>query len=528
MLRPVIHLTDSWTRAEAGYSVRTHPGQPFPSGDRVSVESWRDPVSAVLTDETKVTLTVDHLRSWPLFFAMREDQVHISDSIELLRRQIGPVEISDANRVEFLHGGYVAGAETLFTGVSQVPCGTTVEIDLGTGAVESTLYRRMQIGHGKVDDPAEFTHRFEDAAVASLVRTTERARGRRLVIPLSAGLDSRLLATLLVRLGYPRVLAFTYGLPTNTEARISQEVARRLGIEWHFVPYEPEWVRREWNSPSSREFLAEGWSGSALPHIQDYLALRELRRLGIVDAADIIVPGHTIVDDGHDAGFRGRPIVGRDELITALVRSHYSLQGSAVPASTRSRVREKMVASFKECGFDGSPASVMEASSWWVQRERQAKYINNSVRVYECLDLEWDLPLHSRDTWDAYEQGSYRQLLSRWWYQEWINRVFREVTGTDDMSVTKVSPPDPRRERVTAARRIADAAGISEAHRRLMRTQVQMVHPMAFEAFVSGVPHTKLAASLLRGRTLMGYYTEQFLEDRWVAGTSLFSNAPAT
>jgi asparagine synthase (glutamine-hydrolysing) len=60
------------------------------------------------------------------------------------------------------------------------------------------------------------------------------------VVPLSGGLDSRIIVAMLKRLGVEDVICFTYGKKGNREAEISRQVAEALGYRWYFVEYTKE------------------------------------------------------------------------------------------------------------------------------------------------------------------------------------------------------------------------------------------------------------------------------------------------
>ena len=62
-----------------------------------------------------------------------------------------------------------------------------------------------------------------------------KANGRTIAIPLSAGLDSRLIASGLKHLNYNNVKCFSYGLKNNFESNASKSIANKLKYDWGFV-----------------------------------------------------------------------------------------------------------------------------------------------------------------------------------------------------------------------------------------------------------------------------------------------------
>ena len=183
---------------------------------------------------------------------------------------------------EFLHIGFVLGDRSCSAGSTRCRpaplCGST----------EPPVLSPRQLGAGSTcgpdfDSVDSFTQAFAEALDAAMAQLYERADGRVIALPLSAGLDSRLLAALLARDRYPNVMTFTYGLPGNADAQASARIAESLGLPWRQVSHTPEQLRLAWTDPSTESFLREASGSASLPH-QDWYAMRALtraaRRLG--------------------------------------------------------------------------------------------------------------------------------------------------------------------------------------------------------------------------------------------------------
>ena len=187
-------------------------------------------------------------------------------------------------------------------------------------------------------------------------RLVDYAGGRQIAVPLSGGYDSRLIAMLLKELKYDNVVSFTYGTPNNREATVSRAVAEALGFRWEFVPYDKV-LWRELNSvPERDEYnrIASGWV--SLPHIQDWPAVWQLRRLKKIASDAIFVPGHTgdFICGGHiPQSFRQSECARDEDLIREIFDRHYAL---VLPARKR---REKWRQTFAARIFNGQAESLM-------------------------------------------------------------------------------------------------------------------------------------------------------------------------
>lgn len=123
----------------------------------------------------------------------------------------------------FLHVGWVPGTHTLFEDVTCLPGGAEVSLTSEGIQIETTRFRRPPT---PADVLSTATKLFDDAVVAGL------SDGRTPVVPLSGGLDSRLvLAQLLRHLPPEEIITLTFGVPGSLDFDIGNAVAKRAGTK---------------------------------------------------------------------------------------------------------------------------------------------------------------------------------------------------------------------------------------------------------------------------------------------------------
>ncbi|HYD78288.1 MAG TPA: asparagine synthase-related protein [Paucimonas sp.] len=453
-----MHLAGKgWTRSDkhglhlrgtlfAGTAARRSPQEVaglLPDADG-SLTAWRAALAAcngffalVRQAGPQLIAVVDHVRGFPLFYGENAGTVFLSDDAEWVRRELGEQTMDPVARDEFRLTGYVTGGDTLYPKIRQLQAGELLAIDLVRSGSAILAYRYFRYWHAEPaawDEPG-MRRGFDAAVLAAAQRLIDYADGRQIVLPLSGGYDSRLIATLLCRLGYRKVLAFTYGVKGNKEAAYSRQVAHALGLEWHFVEYGDARWRAAWNTEERRHYQrwASGWS--SLPHVQDWAAVRALRGAGVVDADCVFAPGHTCVrrhtgvtveDIAGDAGPRAPASL--ELLVEKILRGHYTRStGKSGPRADFPRWKAR-VADRLERSRIASPLELADAHEKWEWQERQTKFICNSVRVYEFFGCDWWLPL-----WDAefmrYWQGVPLALrIERRWYDDHVRRLYAEQT----------------------------------------------------------------------------------------------------
>lgn len=346
---------------------------------------------------------VDRIRSIPLFYGCREGSAYIvSDDARRVRDFVGASGGNEQTRMEFLLLGYVTGNDTLSPSVRQLRPGEWLQIEATGEGPALKLQRYYRFLHERpCTAPAEdLLPTLDGILVGTFERLVEASQDRTLVVPLSGGLDSRLICVMLKRLGIDRVICYSYGRPGNRESRTSEAVAATLGYRWHFVPYSRKsWA--EWFQSSERKAYYRYCDGlCSLPISQDWPAVWQMMEQGLIPQDSLFVPGHTgdFVSGKHiPRGIYARGAVGQDLLVQEILKKHYTLWDWG---RHQERVEERL-ADRIEAQIGGFPAETPEqaASTFeaWEWQERQAKFIVNSVRAYEFWGYGWSLPFWDRE-----------------------------------------------------------------------------------------------------------------------------------
>ena len=352
---------------------------------------------------------VDRIRSIPLFYTVRGADSWLSDDAGWLRSVVGRSERNTIAEEEFGLTGYVTGRETLDRSIFQITAGSVADFSRPAGSPPSvTRYYRFH--------HTEFTKASRERLIEDLVGVHERVfrrlvgsvGDRTIVVPMSGGYDSRLIGVSLRDLGCRKVICYSYGVPGNWESKISRELADYLGFPWLFVPYSGDrWI--EWSrTPEFERYL--DWAGALAsePHLQDWPAVRTLKLEQRVPADSVFVPGHSgdfLAGSHVPKWFVDAPEISRERLIDTIFRAHYSLW--EWPPRERQRLREAFARRIE--GIVGpigrsTPEEAADLYEWWDLEERQAKFICNSVRVYESFGFDWRLPLFDAELMDFWSR----------------------------------------------------------------------------------------------------------------------------
>lgn len=461
-------------------------------------------------------VAADRTLSRPLYYGKANGNWVITDAIDTFRGLIPWV--CDVRHAEvFPHFGYTLGGNTLIQGISLVGAGAYVI--LGDQSPSSRQYIDYRFSAERDNDSKEYARKFTQALDTVFERVMRSYGKCQFVVPLSGGLDSRLVLSWLKRCGAENILAFSYGR-ANSEAGIAHSVAESLGIDFVQIDYDYETIHSRWKSTDGLAFRDYSWGGFSLPHIQDWEAVRQLRDHDHISKDSVFLPGHTIVGNMHDDWLLQSNATTAD-MYDALASHHGDLQGRASlirhDFSFLETVRDVLVG----VKYDGTPASVQAAIEWFNLRERQAKYINNSMRVYEHFGYRWALPMLDREMWSVWLNGSEQFTSTRDWYRQYVNAAFVDAGGmTIDLY-------DPRRDltkkyiKTAAVQKIARSS-IGPLLDNMRTAMIEGKHPLAFDAF--DPPRTRFSRFMLRARGVsrMGEWANAFLGGYWGDGAELF------
>ncbi|MFQ3787489.1 asparagine synthase-related protein [Halomonas sp. A29] len=406
------------------------------------VDAWRKRMgelngfhALVRRTGNEMVAAVDRIRSIPLFYGVQAGDVYLSDDADWVRQQLDEAHIHDEARADFELAGYVTGQDTLFRRVKQLRAGEALIVsdsDLGLTLSLERYFLFQYYGMSDRDDSRRLI-RLEEIVEEACEQLVKTANGRQIVVPLSGGYDSRLIATLLARCEYPRVLTYAYGHRDNQEAKVSREVAHALGLPWTFVEYSQE----AWNQVAdSDEYWryqqwASGWNGIA--NMQDWLAVKLLTEQGKVEPGSLFVPGHCCVTgfllpSVFEAKRAGR-LMEAGELTEALRQRHFTLNASEEgEALFRERVQPRLALDYPlDEALD--PDEFIRQFVLFGWQERQAKFIVNSVRCFEFFGHDWWMPLYDRDFMAFWQSVPRHWLEHRSGYVTFVENMFTEVSG---------------------------------------------------------------------------------------------------
>ncbi|MFC7239783.1 asparagine synthase-related protein [Saliphagus sp. GCM10025317] len=445
-------IAERFARALEGGASRNQDGDAHLEAVADCANSLEGFFAAVVgLDADQTYLVADGARSIPLWYDAAGSVV--SDRGWAVRDAVDAPRDPVTER-EFLLTRYVTGPDTIWQDVFAVQPGEVVRLessdvdgapdDTGDGDRTVTRHTYREYWPAAETPTAEDEcsgdqleiplARLEAGLQTALDRLEIVAGDRPVVLPLSGGYDSRLLAAALVERGR-EVIGFTFGRSGHPDVEVSREVAAELGIRWEFYPYLRAMWREQYHGEAGRHYREWAFGGDALPFLAEWPAVHGLLEDGRLPEDALYCPGHTVATpserlprfvgeppyapvrravgcgpavDADERGTVDEALETTDPTLEALVEyvleTHYVLWDMDDAVNGPTDDRENIQDAFRERirrGLLGhrdpetisDPATAAAAYERWEWRGRMSTFTNGDCRVYEDAGLGWWLPL---------------------------------------------------------------------------------------------------------------------------------------
>lgn len=461
--------------------------------------------SLVYLDKDKLIASVDIIRSIPLFYFLNEkgDVMKITNSIY----SINSDEIKEIDKDIFKLCAYSIGDKTLLENIKQITAGNYIVIKLNDLKPKIYSYFRFYSNNISLEkfNKDLFLKKLDDMLLASFKKLKKYSNDRQLIVPLSGGYDSRLIVSFLKRLEFTNVKCFSYGVKGNEEAKYSKRIAESLGYEWIFIEYSKEKWEKNWNTCLSDKYIDFASNKSSFPHIQDWLAVKEMREMNIIDDSAIFVPGHCCVTSYITKDLIGKKINGKN-FFTHLKKNHFNL----TPLNKLSILKDSNIL-YRE--IDNiinkyNSQSLVSAIMQYNWEERQSKYIANSVRVYEFFNYSWWLPLWDKGFVNLFINMPDEFRINRDLYILYVNKIYMEASN----SAISLNNPNSPSVFKKILRSIIESLSKDLFHLVLRKYNKKRFnnHSLAFNGLIDEVCFNKC---IDEGYEIIGIYCKKFLED---------------
>lgn len=371
-----------------------------------------------------VFLAVDRMCSIPMLFSIAENTVIASDSAEYIAKH-RKVLIDKDNCYLYQNASFVPGNNTLAKDIFQILPGQAVVIDKQKGTFEYKNYFDYSIRQ----NPLKYSY---DDFVCDAKRIAEKIAKKcaknKVFIPLSSGSDSMFVATVVKLSGIKDITCFTYGKKNAKEKKASRRIAENYGFEWKFIEYKNDTWQEFRQSGELKKYADFAGNLANCVHIQDFPAVSSLLK----DISEneryncVFMPGHTGTIGGGNVKthYFNREKYSTKNRISIYGKKDFNLLNKGKRVIKKCDVIQSHLNSHE--------TDIVEEVSFfqtWDIRERQAKAILPSLRVYEYFGASWFLPMNDALLMENLYGMPLNDRLDKKTYKSYCRKLYSELTG---------------------------------------------------------------------------------------------------
>ena len=369
--------------------------------------------SVIVENEEEIWAVSGHTWSYPVFYCRSNDEVIISDDPEGLLKQIPNPKPDNFSRNYFLLFGVTPGAKTLVEQISQIQPGEIL-------VLKSSEKKSISIfnEYGKTSFQKVSENELYQLILSVFEKYYNYLKDKHILLPLTSGYDSRLLACLLKKFGHEKVLCAMWGRKNNSEKEAAEKVAKQLGFKFGFIDYSKEVASGFTSQPDFYDYIHFAGHLSSMPYLQDYFAVKALKIKQLIGEETIVLPGHPgdFLRGSHlDTGME----TAIDSYLVSKIIDKFS---SSVPLNLKllNEVENFIVKHFL---YDPDLKPWQKFEKWDFQ-DRQCKFISNSNQVYLFSGQQVMMPLFDKQFLEFFSRVPLKQKLGANYYFSTLENKF--------------------------------------------------------------------------------------------------------
>ncbi len=345
-------------------------------------------------------LIVDKIRSTPIFFTKIKNDFFIDYDPKNLVKLMGfDKSINENAKLEISMSGFTVGSKTLFKNLYSLKAGEIVILQ--NNSYEYLQYYKY-FGELIKKCFSEHLEELSEVTLKIFKKMLKQIGDRQIVIPLSAGNDSRLVASILKHLGAKNVKCYSYGTPGNFEAKIAKLISEKLDYEWKFIPLSHKSEKKFYISKDYKDYLDFGETYCSVPYIQSLSTIKYLKDMNWINqdavfingnSGDFISGGHIKIKNKDDYQIKDI-LLRKENILSQLIEKHFSLWVYLKNDNNLKNLKTNLWNEIQKCCGDFQTTTndhlLFEYSELI---DRQSKYVITGQKVFEYYKHEWRLPL---------------------------------------------------------------------------------------------------------------------------------------
>tara|TARA_Y100000590_G_scaffold465450_1_gene637810 strand:- start:405 stop:2015 length:1611 start_codon:yes stop_codon:yes gene_type:complete len=344
----------------------------------------------IIWSEDFLFCAVDHVCSYQLLYEINKNEINIINNISSIKFKKNKF----AEKLIY-YSGYSIGNQTLCDEFkSLLPCEYILYKDENL-----KLDKYYNVDYKYQIEPNKFKN-FEETVSKLFNNLKKRYDHCNIIIPLSAGMDSRFILSALKYFNFKKIKLFTHYFINKRDQKIAYKISKYLNYPIEFVNLKINDCKKIYRSENFNKYLNYNLTGNSINNHGDYISVQKLIKKNFIDLkTDIIMNGQSgdFITGNHIPLFLFEDNSSIDQLLEKtlnyIIFKHYNFW------SEKQINRDQMVIKdYIKKKYFNNVSTKDEIISMYEKFEfenRQVKWVVGQQKVYDFFGLNCFLPLWS-------------------------------------------------------------------------------------------------------------------------------------
>jgi len=382
--------------------------------------------SIVAESDTSIFALVDRVSGYDIFYKSTPRSLLVSNSAhKLLNKNYDDNELDKISVLEMKMSGYVLENRTIYKDIKKVNAGEMLFYK--KNSKELTLHSYYEFYKSKIryEKDSLLIEELDEKTDIIVKRNISDADGATIWVPLSGGLDSRLIICKLVQHGYDNIRAYSYGVVGNYDSLRAKNIASTLKVRWSFISTSSEKSRKYFLSKERNEYWDFASGLYIAPNLHGMFALRSLFKSGDMKRGDVVINGQS----GDFIAGQHIPVIEsiqvcNNKLLNLILHKHFSNRDNYITDDSKLEIIKKNINS--SLGVHKNISNYQELAQsyeYWEWKERQTKRVINGQANYDFFGLNWELPLWDIEYLNFWVDLPLHQKVDRRLFSEYVYKM---------------------------------------------------------------------------------------------------------
>jgi asparagine synthase (glutamine-hydrolysing) len=374
--------------------------------------------SVIIKKDGEIWAATDRLRNYPLFYTVNNSDFIIGDDCYKLAEESGEKSFNLVAVYSFLASGYVINNLTLINNIFQIEAG---EYLIAGESLARKFYYDISAAPVVEKDFETRAEELKNMFPGIFSDHFQAMKDKFIVIPLSGGYDSRLIAAMCSKFHPQNVLCYTYGTEDNLEVAPAKEVARRLGFKWINIIYDSALIDKYLTDGFFEGYYPYAANLSSMFYMQEYFAVKYLKEHKLIPDNSVFVNGFS---GDMLAGSYLTPAMKNKMKKAEIAKLILKLNFGLISLSNQ---KKSDILKLIQAKIPNGISDCWKVYENWKYKDWQAKYIVNSAKVFTYFGYEYVMPLYDNVLMDFFSGLQFSYKLDKKLYDYVLTKyIFNE------------------------------------------------------------------------------------------------------